>query len=104
MDRIWSSGMYGVWGSDPRPPIRLAKPFEIDLQGLGVFACRKAAWPGFNPTLRGFGGEEGYIHEKFRRAGGRNAVPALSCAGFIGSGVPWGFPTRIPGKIGFGTT
>jgi hypothetical protein len=28
-------------------------------------------WPGFNPLFRGFGGEEGYIHEKFRQAGGR---------------------------------
>jgi hypothetical protein len=41
------------------------------MQGLGAFSCRKSAWPGFNPAFRGFGGEEGYIHEKFRRAGGR---------------------------------
>jgi hypothetical protein len=41
------------------------------MQGLGLFACRKAAWPGFNRKFRGFGGEEGYIHEKFRRQGGR---------------------------------
>lgn len=40
------------------------------MQGLGIFACRRDVWPGFNPRLRGFGGEEGYIHEKFRRAGG----------------------------------
>ncbi len=32
---------------------------------------RRAAWPGFNPQFRGFGGEEGYIHEKFRQHGGR---------------------------------
>jgi hypothetical protein len=38
---------------------------------MGVFSCRKGAWPGFNPMFRGFGGEEGYIHEKFRQAGGR---------------------------------
>jgi len=63
--------MYGVWGSDPRAADAAAPPFEISSQGLGVFACRKSAWPGFNPRLRGFGGEEGYIHEKFRRAGGR---------------------------------
>ncbi len=71
MDRTWSAGMYGVWGSDPRADNPAAAPFEIGLQGLGVFACRKAAWPGLNPRLRGFGGEEGYLHEKFRRAGGR---------------------------------
>lgn len=71
MDRTWSAGMYGVWGSDQRANDPAAPPFEIGLQGLGVFACRKAAWPGLNPRLRGFGGEEGYLHEKFRRAGGR---------------------------------
>ena len=71
MDRTWSAGMYGVWGTDARASDAGAPPFEIGLQGLGVFACRKSAWPGFNPRLRGFGGEEGYIHEKFRRAGGR---------------------------------
>ena len=56
MDRTWSSGMYGVWGSDGRGSDPAAKPFEIDLQGLGAFACRRKAWPGFNPRLRGFGG------------------------------------------------
>jgi hypothetical protein len=41
------------------------------MQGLGVFSCRKSAWLGFHPQFRGFGGEEGYIHEKFRQAGRR---------------------------------
>jgi hypothetical protein len=67
----WSAGMYGVWGSDARAADPAAPPFEIAFQGLGAFACHKAAWTGLNPRLRGFGGEEGYIQEKFRRAGGR---------------------------------
>jgi hypothetical protein len=71
MDPVWSSGMYGVWGSDPRASDPAAEPFEIGMQGMGVFACRKSAWPGFNPRLKGFGGGEGYIQEKIRRAGGR---------------------------------
>ena len=41
------------------------------MQGLGLFACRRDAWPGLNPRFRGFGGEEGYLHEKVRQAGGR---------------------------------
>jgi glycosyltransferase involved in cell wall biosynthesis len=45
-------------------------PFTIPAQGLGVFSCRKDAWVGFNENMRGFGGEEGYIHEKFRQRGG----------------------------------
>jgi hypothetical protein len=44
-------------------------PFEIPGQGLGLFSCRRDAWLGFNERFRGFGGEEMYIHEKFRQAG-----------------------------------
>lgn len=68
----WSHLMYGAWGMDEAGADPDAPPFEIEMQGLGVFACRREAWPGFNPKLDGFGGEEGYIHEKIRRAGGRN--------------------------------
>lgn len=47
------------------------KPFEIPAMGLGLFSCRKEAWLGFNPAFRQFGGEEWYIHTKFRQAGAR---------------------------------
>jgi hypothetical protein len=67
----WGAGMYGQWGVDPRVHDQPGKPFEIGMQGLGLFACRREAWPGINPRFRGFGGEEGYVHEKVRRAGGR---------------------------------
>jgi hypothetical protein len=67
----WGAGMYGQWERDPRIDDPGCAPFEIPMQGLGVFACRKDAWPGLNPRLRGFGCEEGYLHEKFRRQGGR---------------------------------
>jgi hypothetical protein len=63
--------MYGCWATDERGKDPDAAPFEIPMQGLGLFACRKSAWPGFNSRFRGFGGEEGYLHEKFRQAGGR---------------------------------
>ncbi len=70
-DPVWSEGMFGVWGTDERGRDPEAEPFEIPMQGLGLFACRRDAWPGLNPRFRGFGGEEGYLHEKFRRQGGR---------------------------------
>lgn len=54
------------------------RPFDIPMQGLGLFAMRKAAWPGFHPKFQGFGGEEGYIHEKVRQRGGKClCLPAL---------------------------
>ena len=63
--------MYGVWGHDPRGDDPDGEPFDIPMQGIGLFACRRDAWPGFNPRFHGFGADEGYIHEKFRQAGGR---------------------------------
>ena len=52
--------------------------FEIPMLGLGCWAMRKDAWPGFNPLFSGFGGEEGYIHEAVRRRGGKTILlPAL---------------------------
>ena len=43
--------------------------FEIFAQGLGLFLTSKKSWLGFNEHCRGFGGEECYIHEKYRKAG-----------------------------------
>ncbi len=68
---VWNKGMYGIWGTDQRAEHVDAPVFEIPMQGLGLFACSKESWPGFNKKFRGFGGEEGYIHEKFRQAGGK---------------------------------
>ena len=68
----WRAGMYGTWAKDDRGDDSDGEAFDIPMQGLGLFACRKDAWPGFNPRFSGFGGEEGYIHEKFRQAGGRS--------------------------------
>ncbi len=71
MEPRWRAGMFGTWANDPRGDDPAAPGFDISMQGLGLFACRRAAWPGFNPKFRGFGGEEGYIHEKIRQRGGR---------------------------------
>jgi hypothetical protein len=88
----WRGGMFGTWGNDPRGEAVDAPPFDIPLQGLGLFACRRDAWPGFNPLFRGFGGEEGYLHEKFRQRGGRTlCLPALRWVHRFGRpmGVPY---------------
>lgn len=53
------------------PATEAENPFEIGAMGLGLFSCRREAWPGFNVEFSGFGGEEWYVHEKVRRAGGR---------------------------------
>lgn len=69
-------GLWGVWDYDSRAAESDA--FEIPMQGLGIFAMRTAAWPGFSPLFSGFGGEEGYLHELVRRRGGRAiCLPSL---------------------------
>ena len=71
MEPQWRGGMYGTWAEDVRGADPLASDFEIPLHGCGLFACGREAWPAFNRMFRGFGGEEGYIHEKIRQRGGR---------------------------------
>jgi len=68
-----------------------APPFEIPGQGLGMFACRKDVWPGFNPHFRGFGGEEMYIHAKARQLG----IPTL-CQPSLGWIHRFGRPNGVP--------
>ncbi|WP_101897460.1 glycosyltransferase family A protein [Embleya scabrispora] len=75
---VWSDGMHGQWAVDDRAKDPAAGEFDIPMQGTGVFACRRDAWPGLSTRFRGFGCEEGYLHEKIRRNGGRTVcLPAL---------------------------
>ena len=71
MDPGFRDNMYGTWGHLPRGKDKEGQAFPIHMHGLGLFACRSKAWPGFSPLFKGFGGEEGYIHEKFKQAGGK---------------------------------
>jgi Glycosyl transferase family 2 len=65
---VWRDSMWGVWSRDPRADQGPdAEPFEIPMQGLGCFVARRDSWLGFNPRFHGFGGEEGYLHEKYRQ-------------------------------------
>lgn len=61
--------LLGTWRVDPRARKKNAKPFEIEACGGWFVICRKAAWIGFHPLLRGHGGEEWYIAEAFRQMG-----------------------------------
>jgi len=65
----WSSHMYGKWGYDEE--YKLGEPFEIPMTGAGLFSFKREHFPDLNKDFRGFGCEEWYIHEKFRRNGGK---------------------------------
>ncbi len=74
---VWRGDMYGVWGTN-KEAYNKGEPFEIPMMGLGLFSCETKNWLGFSEYFKGFGGEEGYIHEKFRRNGGRAiCIPQL---------------------------
>ena len=81
-DPPFRDGMQGTWGTDYAKAsyndqewqdieVASKEPFDIHGQGLGVFGCLKGQWLGFNPHFREFGGEEIYIHTKYRNAGRR---------------------------------
>lgn len=67
MEDTWNHNMWGVWATATKELPK--EPFEIPMHGLGLFGCKREAWLGFNTEFRGFGGEEGYIHRKYRLAG-----------------------------------
>ena len=68
MSRDWDYNMYGKWLLNPSRD-RGDQEYEVEMMGLGLFSCVKKNWLGFNQNFRGFGGEEGYIHDKYKLAG-----------------------------------
>lgn len=74
--RGWSSHMYGKWHFDEE--YHQGQPFEIPMNGAGLFSFKREHFPVLNRDFRGFGCEEWYIHEKFRQNGGRvMSIPQL---------------------------
>jgi hypothetical protein len=71
MEPRWRGQMFGIWATDERGKEKTSPPFEIPMQGMGLFSCRRDAWVGFNAAFRGFGAEEWYIHQKFKQRGGK---------------------------------
>lgn len=68
---VWARGMHGSWSRNMPLAGSEAQPFEIDNMGLGAFAARRSQWLRFHDLFRSFGGEEGYIHRKYQKNGGR---------------------------------
>src|SRR5262249_3238072 len=94
---VWSNGMFGRWACDDRAQDPTGPEFEIPMQGLGLFACRREAWPGINPRFRGFGGEEGSLHEKFWQPHGRGFGPPPSR---VAPRLLWARCPAIPALLG----
>jgi hypothetical protein len=99
-DDVWSSYMWGTWKTDSRGVDKNLPPFEIPAQGCGLFSCRKDAWLGFNPNFRGFGGEENYIHEKYRQHGKKTlCLPFLRWMHRFGRPNPITYPNNLNERL-----
>lgn len=66
---VWRGQMLGIWGDHFTYEKMPKEPFEIWGSGMGCFLAKKNTWLGFPSRYRGFGSEEGVIHEKYRKAG-----------------------------------
>ena len=68
---IGDDGVFGQWRTDPRAAPGMKQPFDVEGGGGWCFFARRDAFLniGFHPLMRGFGGEEGFLAERFRRAG-----------------------------------
>lgn len=100
MDLVWRDGALGIWATDARGTQLDDEPFEIPAQGMGLFVCRRDTWPRFHSAMRGFGGEEGYLHRKVRQQGHRvMCLPFLRWCHRFGrpGGVP--FPNRWEDRL-----
>lgn len=95
----WRDSMYGTWFTD-KEKYDKGEPFEIPMMGLGLFSCETKNWPGFNPHFQGFGGEEGYIHEKFRMNGGKAiCIPQLKWAHRFGRPDGVKYPLKLEDRV-----
>lgn len=65
----WRAHSWGIWG--PSCKELPEEPFDIWGMGLGAFYTNRKSWLGFHEQARGFGGIEGVLYEKYRRAGRR---------------------------------
>jgi len=97
---VWRGEMWGIWSDSVHVDNLDSAVKEIPMQGMGVFSCKKSAWLGFNPRFRGFGGEEGYIHEKFRQAGRKCfCMPWLKWVHRFNRPHGMSYPVRIEDKL-----
>jgi len=98
-DPVWRGSMYGTWATN-KEALEKNEPFDIPMQGMGVFACKTINWIDISDKFKGFGGEEGYIHEKFRRSGGRTiCLPQFKWIHRFGrpNGVP--YPLKLEDRV-----
>lgn len=93
-------GQLGVWEVDQRAVGAATGEVEVDMNGSWLLAMRKAAWPGFLPEFRGFGGNEVYLCEEVRRRGGRVLIhPGVRGTHNFSTAHKKGYPVQAVDRI-----
>lgn len=98
MEPVWRGHMWGIWGKNLSEADLPKEPVDIWGHGGGIFFANKKKWLGFHKEFRGFGGEEGYLPEKYRKHSRRVVcVPGLKWIHRFGAGT--GYRLQIEDRI-----
>lgn len=98
-DKVWRGDMYGIWATN-NEAYAAGQPFEIPMQGMGLLSFEREYWPGIGENFVGFGGEEGYMAEKFRLIGGKNmCLPGLKWNHRFGRPNGVKYPLKLEDRI-----
>ena len=93
---VWRGHMWGIWGPSTKELPK--EPFEIWGMGTGFFMTKRESWLGFNKRFSGFGGEQGYLHEKYRKAGRKVwCYPKMVWMHMFGRKIP--YPLNLTDRI-----
>ena len=77
MEPVWRGSDYGTWATD-NEKMKLGQPFEVPMQGMGLFSVWRTAFKPISVPFKAFGGEESYIAERIRQQGGKTIChPAI---------------------------
>lgn len=67
----WRGHDFGTWAAHDAEALTRDEPFEIPMQGMGLWSVWRTAWPGVPRGMSGFGAEEWCMAERIRQHGGR---------------------------------
>ena len=78
---VWRGQQFGIWGPMVKQDALPAEALEVGMMALGLMGCRKDSWLGFHPDCKGFGGVEGVLDAKYKKAGRKSlCLPFLQWA------------------------
>ena len=98
---VWRGQQFGIWGPMVKQDALPAEALEVGMMALGLLGCRKDSWLGFHPDCKGFGGVEGVLDAKYKKAGRKSlCLPFLQWAHcFVKTPDRIKYPLRFSDKV-----